>query len=77
MATTKLIALERFYYAGQNVEQGEAFDAEEVDVSLLTHSVSPRAKLAEAEPKRAAAKEPDEPSAKPQAYKRRDMKAER
>lgn len=39
----KLVAKERFYYNGRNVETGELFDALEQDVALLTHSVSPRA----------------------------------
>jgi hypothetical protein len=41
---TKLVALERFYYSGRNVEMGEAFEAEEKDVDLLTHVVKPMAK---------------------------------
>lgn len=40
---TKLIAKERFYYNGRNLEAGEEFEALEQDVALLTHSVSPRA----------------------------------
>lgn len=39
----KLIAKERFYYNGRNVEAGEEFEAEQQDVALLTDSVSPRA----------------------------------
>lgn len=38
-----LIAKERFYYAGRNVEKGEQFEAEAQDVAILTNSVSPRA----------------------------------
>jgi hypothetical protein len=75
MAKVPLVALERFYYAGRNVEKDEQFDAEEMDVSLLTHSVSPRAKLPDvAEPQRAVRKEAEEPE--PARYKRRDMEAE-
>jgi len=77
MARVPLTALERFYYDGRNVEMGETFDCEEMDVSLLTHSVSPRARLPVAEPKRAARKEKeDEPEPKPARYKRRDLEAE-
>ena len=76
MARVPLMANERFYYDGRNVEKDETFDCEEKDVSLLTHSVSPRARLLEAEPKRAAQKEPDEPAPKPARYRRRDLEAE-
>jgi hypothetical protein len=80
MAKVPLVALERFYYAGRNVEKDEQFDAEEMDVALLTHSVSPRAKLPpEVEPQvglRATSKEVDEPAPKPASYKRRDLEAE-
>jgi hypothetical protein len=77
MAKVPLVALERFYYAGRNVEKDETFDCEEMDVSLLTHSVSPRAKLPDVpEPHRAARKEDDEPAPKPARYKRRDLEAE-
>lgn len=64
MGRVSLIANERFYYNGRNVEQGEQFDAEEADVSLLTHSVSPRARIPDPEPKQAA------------SYQRRDLEAE-
>jgi len=77
MARVPLVALERFYYGGRNVEMGETFDCEEMDVALLTHSVSPRAKLPDVvEPQRAARKEADEPAPKPARYKRRDLEAE-
>ena len=77
MARVPLIALERFYYDGRNVEKDEQFDAEEMDVSLLTHSVSPRAKLPDVvEPQRAERKEADEPAPKPARYRRRDLEAE-
>jgi hypothetical protein len=78
MARVPLVALERFFYDGRNVEKDEQFDAEEMDVSLLTHSVSPRAKLPDVvEPQRAARKEPeDEPAPKPVRYRRRDLEAE-
>ena len=33
MARVPLVALERFYYDGRNVEKDEQFDAEEKDVS--------------------------------------------
>ena len=82
MARVPLMANERFYYDGRNVEKDETFDCEETDVALLTHSVSPRAKLPDVvEPQRAARKEPDpepdpEPAPKPARYKRRDLEAE-
>lgn len=41
----KLIAKEKFYYNGRNMEAGEEFEAEAQDVALLTDAVSPRAKL--------------------------------
>lgn len=43
----KLIAKEKFYYAGRNVEAGQEFEAEQQDVALLTDSVSPRARVPE------------------------------
>ena len=89
MATKKLIANERFYYAGRNVEMGEEFDVEEKDVALLTHAVKPMAKEMEAAPKRAAKlddkelgrTEKPEPETqgerqKSPRYARKDMKAE-
>lgn len=41
----KLVARERFYYAGRNVEKDQEFEAEQQDVALLTNSISPRAKM--------------------------------
>ena len=81
MARVPLIALERFYYGGRNVEKDEQFDAEEQDVSLLTHSVSPRAKLPDVvEPQRRMVSKEAEPEAapapKPARYRRRDLEAE-
>jgi len=77
MAKQTLIAKERFYYDGRNVEKDETFDCEEKDVSLLTHSVSPRARLPDVvEPQRAVRKEDDEPAPKPARYRRRDLEAE-
>jgi len=77
------MANERFYYAGRNVEKDETFDCEETDVALLTHSVSPRARLPDVvEPQaglRAVHKEAEpeaEPAPKPARYKRRDLEAE-
>jgi len=71
------MANERFYYDGRNVEKDETFDCEEMDVALLTHSVSPRARQPDVvEPQRAARKEDDEPTPKPARYKRRDLEAE-
>ena len=78
----KLVALERFYYNGRNVQMGETFVVEEKDIDLLTHAVKPMAKLpdrGEPEPE----PEPDIDLPQPDArskpttrYKRRDMKAE-
>ena len=80
MARVPLMANERFYYDGRNVEKDEQFDAEEKDVSLLTHSVSPRASLPEVEPQRRMVSkeaEPEvEPAPKPARYRRRDLEAE-
>lgn len=47
---TKLIAKERFFYAGRNVEKDEEFEAEQQDVALLTDVNTPRARLVEAKP---------------------------
>ena len=80
----KLIALERFYYAGRNVEMDEQFVAEEKDVALLTHAVKPMARVPdrgepEPEPEKKL-RSPEKPEPETQgerrAYKRRDMKAE-
>jgi len=74
----QLIALERFYYAGRNVEMGEEFACDDIDVALLTHAVKPMAATIEIEPQKKpqaetmAASEPDQP----RRYKRRDIKAE-
>ena len=69
--TTTLIAGERFYYNGRNVEKGEEFEAEDQDVMLLTHHHTPKATTLVLEPQ-AKKSEP-----KPRAtYKRRDLKAE-
>jgi len=80
MGKVALIARERFYYNGRNVEKDEQFDAEEQDVSLLTHSVSPRASLPEVEPQRRMVSKEAEPEAapapKPARYRRRDLEAE-
>jgi hypothetical protein len=74
------MANERFYYDGRNVEKDEQFDCEEKDVSLLTHAVSPRARLPDVvEPQRAARKEAEpeaEPAPRPARYRRRDIAAE-
>jgi hypothetical protein len=86
----KLVALERFYYGGRNVEMDEQFVAEEKDVALLTHAVKPMAKEAprgepdpppepEVDPEKqlGRTKKPDsETQGERRAYKRRDMKAE-
>ena len=86
----KLVALERFFYNGRNVEMGETFTVDEKDVDLLTFVNTPKAKqpdrgepepepeplaLAETKAKTPKAK-PKEPEAKPQDYKTRAMKAE-
>lgn len=70
--TTRLIAAEKFFYNGRNVEKDEEFDAEDIDVMLLTHHHTPKATTIEIEPQ----KKQSEPEAKPKSYKRRDMKAE-
>ena len=69
-----LIAKERFYYNGRNVEMGEEFEAEDADVALLTHHHTPKATTLELTPQ----KEPEtKAQAKPRTtYKRRDMRAE-
>ena len=82
MATQRLVATERFYYGGCNVEQGEEFDADEIDVPLLIHAHTPKATILElggGPAKKVAVREAPaeaEPEAKPVRYKRRDMKAE-
>jgi len=75
----KLVALERFYYGGRNVEMDETFVVEEKDVELLTHAVKPMAKLPdrgepEPEPPEANIDLPETPAKR--SYKRKDMKAE-
>jgi hypothetical protein len=76
----KLIALERFYYNGRNVEMDETFVVEEKDVDLLTHAVKPMAKevpRGEVDPPpEPEIDPPDELSRTKRSYKRRDMKAE-
>ena len=77
-----LIANERFYYAGRNVEMGEQFDADEVDVDLLTHAIKPMARIPdriepEPEPEPEARKESyHAEQAKAARHRRRDMRAE-
>jgi len=71
--TTTLIAKEKFFYNGRNVEQGEQFEAEDIDVLLLTHHHTPKATTIELEPQKAEAPEPE---AKPARHKRRDVRAE-
>lgn len=76
----KLIAKEKFYYAGRNLEVGEAFEAEEKDVALLTDSVSPRATLppkamTEAFETRSLLSEQETASPERRRYNRRDMRA--
>ena len=76
----KLVANERFYYNGRNVEMGETFVVEEKDVDLLTHAVKPMASV----PPRGEPDPPPEPEVDPipegtrraRTYKRRDLKAE-
>ena len=88
----KLVALERFYYNGRNVEMGETFVVEEKDIDLLTHAVKPMAKepdRGEPEPEPpelnidlpeaqlGRTKKPDaETQGERRNYKRKDMKAE-
>ena len=74
----KLIALERFYYNGRNVEMDEQFVAEEKDVDLLTHAVKPMAKEAPTRRDRpaAGARDRSDRKRKRRSYKRQDMKAE-
>lgn len=62
----KLIAKERFYYNGRNVEAGEEFEALDQDVDLLTHSVSPRALVKDVSPS----------EGKKRRYNRRDLSAQ-
>ena len=71
----KLVALERFYYNGRNVEMGETFVVEEKDIDLLTHAVKPMAKQpdrGEPEPE----PEPEPEGKRSARYRRRDVKAE-
>ena len=69
--TTTLTAMEKFFYNGRNIEKEEQFEAEDIDVMLLTHHHTPKASIYVITP----GKKKSEPEAKP-AYKRRDMKAE-
>ncbi len=68
----KLIAKERFYYNGRNLEVGEEFEALSQDVDLLTHSVSPRARNANAPLIETGNTAPQ----KRRQYRRRDMIAQ-
>ena len=70
----KLIAKERFYYNGRNVEADEEFDALEQDVVLLTDAVSPRARKS-ATADTSVAPMTTEEAPKKRRYMRRDMKA--
>jgi hypothetical protein len=82
----KLVALERFFYNGRNVEKDETFTVEESDVAILTHHHTPKAKQPdrgepeepppEPEAKAKAKAKTKEPEAKAQNYKTRDMTAE-
>jgi hypothetical protein len=88
----KLIAKERFYYAGRNLEAEEEFEAEAQDVAILTDSVSPRArklslevrKAVEPVPAASAADTetsqfqtaPRKEPARRRQYMRRDLRAE-
>jgi len=74
----KLVAMERFYYNGRNVEMGETFVVEEKDIDLLTHAVKPMAKQPDrGEPEPETRKAPyDAEQARAARYKRRDVKAE-
>lgn len=67
---SKLIAKERFYYNGRNVEAGEEFEAVEQDVGLLTNSVSPRARLPE------VVQEAEGAAKNRRRYQRRDLLAQ-
>lgn len=60
----KLIANERFFYAGRNVEKDEQFEAEQQDVALLTDANTPKARLAGAKTEKPPSR-PQE-AAKPQ-----------
>jgi hypothetical protein len=82
----KLVALERFFYAGRNVEMGETFTVDERDIALLTDAVKPMAKhpdRGEPDPPEPEIDEPLGRTKKPDSetqgerriYKRRDMKA--
>lgn len=64
----KLIAKERFYYAGRNVEAGEEFEAEQQDVALLTNALRPMA----SDP---STQSSVDESRKKRRYSRRDMTA--
>lgn len=72
--TTRLIAAERFFYNGRNVEKDEEFDAEDIDVPLLTHHHTPKATtIAPGKTKPESKKEPE---LTPKGYRRRDLRSE-
>lgn len=86
----KLIAKEKFYYAGRNVEAGEEFEAEIGDVAILTHATSPKARQPEAEVRApritrtrvlkaatpSAVQDGEQHQTDPSRYNRADMRAE-
>jgi hypothetical protein len=73
--TTRLIAKEKFFYAGRNVEKDEEFDAEDIDVMLLTHHHTPKATTLEITPFKKKPASPDQPSEKDTKYRTRHLTA--
>ena len=74
--TTRLIASERFYYNGRNVEKDEEFDAEDIDVPILTHAHTPKATTIEIAPQGKSKPEPKNEPEPTKGYKRRDLRSD-
>jgi hypothetical protein len=74
--TTTLIAKEKFFYGGRNVEKGEEFEAEDQDVMLLTHHHTPKATTIEITPFKKKPASPDHPSEKDTKYRTRHLTAD-
>ena len=74
--TTRLIAAERFFYNGRNVEKDEEFDAEDIDVPILTHHHTPKATTIEIAPQgKSKPESKNEPEPTPKGYRRRDLRS--
>lgn len=74
--TTRLVASERFFYNGRNVEKDEEFDAEDIDVPILTHHHTPKATTLEINPGKSKSEPKKEPEPNLKGYRRRDLRSD-